>query len=287
MGTQATLPNRGQSPQFSAHVYCGQTAAWIDATWYGGRPRPRRHCVRWGPSPSPKAGRASASPIFDPLLLWPDGWMHQAATWYGVRPQPRGLCVRWGPSPSPKAGQPQFLAHLLWPNGWMHQDATWYGGRPGPSRLCSTGTQLASEERAHPPPPNFWPMSIMSKRLNGSRYAAWCGGKPQPRRHCVRWGCSSPLQRAQPPVFGSCLAGWMKTPLGTEVDLGPLHIVLGGVLAPGIIGTAAPPLFSADVYYGHSRPSQLLLSSCLFYCEVRIGSQLDWKFCIFLEFAVN
>jgi len=21
------------------------------ATWYGGRPRPRRHCVRWGPSP--------------------------------------------------------------------------------------------------------------------------------------------------------------------------------------------------------------------------------------------
>ena len=23
-----------------------------DATWYGGRPRPRRHCVRWGPSSS-------------------------------------------------------------------------------------------------------------------------------------------------------------------------------------------------------------------------------------------
>jgi len=25
-----------------------------DATWYGGRPRPRRHCVRWGPSSPPK-----------------------------------------------------------------------------------------------------------------------------------------------------------------------------------------------------------------------------------------
>jgi len=25
----APLPKRGQSPQFSAHVYCGQTAGWI------------------------------------------------------------------------------------------------------------------------------------------------------------------------------------------------------------------------------------------------------------------
>jgi len=29
---------------------------WIDhyATWYGGRPQPRRHCVRWGPSSPPQ-----------------------------------------------------------------------------------------------------------------------------------------------------------------------------------------------------------------------------------------
>jgi len=31
-----------------------------DATWYGGRPRPRRHCVRWGPS-SPMERGTSAS----------------------------------------------------------------------------------------------------------------------------------------------------------------------------------------------------------------------------------
>jgi len=31
-----------------------------DATWYGGRPRRRRLCVRWGPcSPSPKKGRSA------------------------------------------------------------------------------------------------------------------------------------------------------------------------------------------------------------------------------------
>ena len=25
-----------------------------DATWYGGRPRPRPHCARWGPSSHPQ-----------------------------------------------------------------------------------------------------------------------------------------------------------------------------------------------------------------------------------------
>jgi len=34
----------------------------------------------------------------------------------------------------------------------------------------------------------------------------------------------------------------MKTPLGTEVDLGPGHIVLYGVPAIRERGTAAPPL---------------------------------------------
>ena len=29
-----------------------------DATWYGGRPQPRRLYVRWGPSPLPQKGRS-------------------------------------------------------------------------------------------------------------------------------------------------------------------------------------------------------------------------------------
>ena len=33
-------------------------------------------------------------------------------------------------------------------------------------------------------------------------------------------------------VYCGHMAGWMKTPLGTEVDLGPGHIVLDGVPAP-------------------------------------------------------
>jgi len=35
-----------------------------DATWYGGRPRLRRHCVRWGPSPEPCKKRGTVAPHF-------------------------------------------------------------------------------------------------------------------------------------------------------------------------------------------------------------------------------
>ena len=38
-----------------------------DATWYGGRPRPRRHCVRWGPS-SPRKG-AQQPPTFTAAII--------------------------------------------------------------------------------------------------------------------------------------------------------------------------------------------------------------------------
>ena len=41
---------------------------WMDqdATWYGGRPRPRRHCARWGPS-FPRKGHSIH--IFRPMSI--------------------------------------------------------------------------------------------------------------------------------------------------------------------------------------------------------------------------
>ena len=59
-------------------------------------------------------------------------------------------------------------------------------------------------------------------------------------------------------------AGWMKTPIGTEVDLSKGHIVLDGAQLPRK-GHSSPPV-SAHVYCGHGRPSRLLLSSC-FCCD--------------------
>jgi len=43
--------------------------------------------------------KGGIAPIFDPCLLWPNGWMDQDSTWYRGRRQSRRLCVKWGPSP--------------------------------------------------------------------------------------------------------------------------------------------------------------------------------------------
>ena len=94
-------------------------------------------------------------------------------------------------------------------------------------------------------PPDFRPKSIVAKRLHGSRCHLV---RRRPTRHCVRCGPSYPRNRAHPPSpnFGPCLrcqmAGWMKTPLVKEVDLGPGDIVLDGVPAPAK-GAQQPPLF--------------------------------------------
>jgi len=44
-----------------------------DATWYGGRPRPRRHCVRWGLSSPHGKGTATPPLLSGRCLLWPNG----------------------------------------------------------------------------------------------------------------------------------------------------------------------------------------------------------------------
>ena len=59
--------------------------------------------------------------------------------------------------------------------------------------------------------------------------------------------------------------GWMdEDTTWYEVDLGPGHVVLDGVPALRKKGTA-PSLFSANVYCGHGRLSQLLLSSSIIF----------------------
>jgi len=136
-GTQLPLPQRGVEPPIFG-PYPLWPNGWMDqdATWYGGRTRPRRLCVRWGPSSPPKKGAEPSSPIFGTCPLWPNGWMDQDGTWHRGGPWSRLHCARLGPSSPPqKSGRapfPIFGPFLLWPNGWMHQDATQYGGRPLP-----------------------------------------------------------------------------------------------------------------------------------------------------------
>jgi len=79
-----------------------------DTTWYRGRPRSRRYCVRRGPSSPPENGHSPL--LFGPCLLWQTGWMDQDATWCEGRLRPRPHCVTWKSS-SPKRGI-EFSAHV-------------------------------------------------------------------------------------------------------------------------------------------------------------------------------
>jgi len=104
-GPSSSSP-KGAHPQFSAHICCGQTAAWIKMSLgmeigLG----PGDFVLDGDPLPSPKRRALPPSPIFSPCLLLPNGWMDEARTWHGGRPQPRRLCVRCGSSPSPKRGR--------------------------------------------------------------------------------------------------------------------------------------------------------------------------------------
>jgi len=69
-GDPAPLPTKkGKSPSiFGPFLLWPKGWMHQNATWYGRRPKPRRHCVRWGPScPSPKRGR-SPPPLFSALV---------------------------------------------------------------------------------------------------------------------------------------------------------------------------------------------------------------------------
>ena len=104
---------------------------WIDqdATWYGGRPQPKLHCVRQGPSSPPPEGAQQ------PAIL-AHVYCGQTAGWIKM---PLGTEVSLGPGdivldgsqfPPPKRGtaapSPLFGPYLLWPNG-----------RPSPLLLSS------------------------------------------------------------------------------------------------------------------------------------------------------
>jgi len=80
---------------------------WMDqdATWYRGRPRPWRHCVRRGPSPVAKGAQ--------PPKFSAHACCGQTAVWIKMplgtnRPWPRQHCVRWDPAP-PKRGTTPLL----------------------------------------------------------------------------------------------------------------------------------------------------------------------------------
>jgi len=179
-----------------------------DATSQGSRPQPKRHCVRWGPSsplrkgaeppnfrpvsivakrldgsrchlvgrqasakatlcywgPSSPSPKREQSPNYRPCLLWPDCWMDQDATWHEGRSLPKPHCARWGPAlPPPKVHSPQFSAHIC-----CGQMAGWINMPLGREIGLSPGDPAPLPQKGRSP--NFRPLSIVAKRLDGSRW---------------------------------------------------------------------------------------------------------------------
>ena len=66
-GDPAPRPPKGTPPIFCPYLLWPNVWMDQDATWYGGRPRPRPHCATWGPSSPPPKGRSR--PIFGRCLL--------------------------------------------------------------------------------------------------------------------------------------------------------------------------------------------------------------------------
>jgi len=117
------------------------------------------------------------------------------------------------------------------------------GLRPGD---CVRWGASSPRKKGTAPEPIFGPFLLWP---NGwmVQDATWHGGKPQPRRPCVTLGrCSFPKRDTAPAQFlfqTYCgqMAGWMKTPLGMEVDVNPGHILLDGDPAPPRKGHSSPP----------------------------------------------
>jgi len=164
----APPPQKGGGPPiFGPFLFQPNGCVHQDVTWYKGRPRPRPHRVRWGPSSlSPKRGR-SPLPNFRPMSIvakqLDKSRRHLARRWALVQAT---LC-QTGTQLLPKRGRASpIFGRLLWPNGCMDQYATWYEGRPRPRRLSVRWGPAIPRKKAHAPHPIFgqcllWPNSLM------------------------------------------------------------------------------------------------------------------------------
>jgi len=117
-GDPAPLPPKGYSPQFRAHICCGQMAQYIKMSLGMEVGHGPGHIVLDGhPAPPPqKKNKEQSPPIFGPFLLSPNGCMYQHTTWYGGIGLSLGDIVLDGnPTPPHQKGHsppPQFSANV-------------------------------------------------------------------------------------------------------------------------------------------------------------------------------
>jgi len=265
MRTQVPF-HKGAQPPILARICCGQMARWIKISLSRKVGLDSSDIVLDGdPAPLPKRGQ-SFRPSCGPCLLFPNGWMAQDATWYGDRPRTKRHCARWGPSSLlPKCGQsPQFSSHV-----YCGQTAAWIQvplGMEvglGPGHIVLDGDPGPLLKRGHTP--NFRPMFVVAKRLDGSRYGLlrW---KTSARGNIVLdadLALPPPLKGHSSLNFGPCLLwpnGWMDQDATwcKGWPRAPGHIVLHGDQFPLPSKKGTAPNFRPMSLRPNGRPSQLL-----------------------------
>jgi len=106
-GDLAPSPKWAALPQFTAYVYCGQTAAWIKMPLGMEISLGSDHIVLDGdPAPPPQKG--AQLPNFRPMFVVAkqlDGSRCHLVRWY---PGPGQHCVRCGSSSTPSSTAPNF-----------------------------------------------------------------------------------------------------------------------------------------------------------------------------------
>jgi len=146
MEIHLSVPKRGKSPNFKPRC--------VVATWYGGRPRPRQHCVRWRPrSRCPKKTGAQHSPILGHVYSGQRvGWIKMIlGTEVGLGPG--HIMLDGDPAPLPKEGTaPKCLAHACCgqTTEWIKMPLGIEVGL-GPGDAVLDGDPASSPKRAQPP----------------------------------------------------------------------------------------------------------------------------------------
>jgi len=221
--------------------------------------------------------------------------MHQDATWYGGRPQPGDFVLDGDPAPLPKNGDiapaHQFSVHF-------------YCGQTAGCIKVPLGIEVGLSLRdivldGNPAPPPIKGTALQfSANVRCGQTAGWT---KMPIRTEIGVGAGDfvfdrdpamPRKEAHPPhlTFDPCILwpnGWMDkdaTWYGSRPRPRP-HCVRRGPSSHR--KGHSSPLFSAHVYCGHGRPSQLLLSSCFLIRPLVINVEKQIKSFINVFFSLK
>ena len=167
----------------------------------------------WDPAelPSPKGGGA---PQFSTHICCGQmaGWIKMPLG-RQVGLSQSDIVLAGDPAPLPKTGaEPPIFGRVYCSQtaGWIKMPLGVEVGL-GPGDFVLDGDPAPLPKKGTAPLPNFQPMSIVAKRLDGSRWhlASWHRGGPWSRLHCARLGLSSPPPkwgRSPLPIFGLFLS---------------------------------------------------------------------------------